>query len=81
MPSVELTAHEAELWLSSGRLEIYLSKTGRDLQRALRLYDWNAKVTAACLQDLGHLEVLIRNSYDRNLNVASPDWSSASDPI
>ena len=81
MPSVPLTALTAELWLSAGRLEIYLSATGGDLHRALRLYDWNARITAACLQDLGHLEVLVRNSYDRQLSNASPDWSSAADPI
>lgn len=81
MPRVPLTALDAERWQSAGRLQIYLSATGNDLHRALHLYDWNARITAACLQDLGHLEVLVRNSYDRQLSNASPDWSFATDPI
>jgi hypothetical protein len=81
MPGAPLTALDAKLWLSTGRLGIYLSAVGNDMPRALRLYDWNARITAACLQDLGHLEVLVRNSYDRQLSNASSNWTSASDPI
>jgi hypothetical protein len=81
MPSAQLNALEAERWLSRGRLAIYLSKTSNDLNRALRLYEWNAQVTAACLHDLGHLEVLIRNAYDIELSKVSPTWISTNDPI
>ena len=71
----------AEQWLSLGRLGVYLANTANDLPRALRLYEWNAQVTSACLQDIGHLEVLIRNRYDQELSKGSPGWSSASDPL
>jgi len=81
MPAVQLTNLEAEQWLSSGRLGIYLTAAGNDLSRALRLYEWNAHVTTACLQDLGHLEVLIRNYYDVELSKVSPSWTSVGDPI
>ena len=81
MPPVQLTTFDAEQWLSSGRLGIYLNAAGNDLGRALRLYEWNAQVTAACLHDLGHLEVLIRNFYDVELSKLSPNWTSAEDQI
>lgn len=79
MPAAHLTDLAAEQWLSSGRLEIYLSATRNDLDRALALYDWNSRVTAACLQDIGHLEVLIRNRYDAELLNYSANWSSETD--
>lgn len=81
MPATPLSASDAERWLSRGRLGIYLAATGNDVHRALRLYEWNAQVTAACLHDLGHLEVLIRNSYDVELSKVSQGWSSSTDPI
>lgn len=81
MPTAHLTDLAAEQWLSSGRLGIYLSATRNDLNRALALYDWNSRVTAACLQGIGHLEVLIRNQYDAELLNYSPTWSSEFDPL
>lgn len=79
LPLVELD--DAERWLSVRRLRTYLDATGGDVQRALNLYDWNAQITAACLRDLGHLEVLVRNTYNRQLNRVSSNWSSATDSI
>lgn len=56
-----------EDWLSPPRLAVYLAATGHDLDRALALYEWNARAAAALHHDLGHLEVGLRNAYDRAL--------------
>jgi hypothetical protein len=71
-----------ERWLSAPRLERYLAATGGDRARALSLYDWNARISAAVLRDLAHFEVGLRNAYDRALTAATPTgqthWTFAS---
>ncbi len=54
-------------WLTAGRYAKYLRAAGGDHSRALALYEWNAELAAAFLHDLSHLEVGIRNAYDRTL--------------
>lgn len=81
MPGPHLPPSDAERWLSTGRLGIYTAATGGDLDRALELYDWNARATAACLHDIGHLEVLLRNRYDAHLTRHSPGWTSQYDAL
>lgn len=81
MPGQHLSQPDAERWLSSGRLAIYTAATGGDLDRALELYDWNSRATAACLQDIGHLEVLLRNRYDTELIKQYPGWTSQYDSL
>jgi hypothetical protein len=53
--------------LSYDRLRSYLDDCGNDLNRALDLYDWNAHIAAAFLEDLGRLEVVLRNRFDEAL--------------
>jgi len=69
-----------ERWLSTPRLQRYLDATGNDRERALSLYDWNARISAAALRDLAHLEVGLRNAYDAALSATSADgqqrWTS-----
>lgn len=71
-----------ERWLSAPRLERYLLAAGDDRARALRLYDWNARISAALLRDLAHFEVALRNAYDVALLPATPPkqahWTFAS---
>jgi hypothetical protein len=50
-------------WLSPARLAKYRAAAGGDLQRALELYEWNAKLSAALMRDLGHVEIGLRNAY------------------
>ncbi|GAA4387400.1 hypothetical protein GCM10023153_01750 [Ornithinibacter aureus] len=38
---------------------------------ALDLYEWNAEISAALLRDLAHLEVGLRNAYDRALSAVA----------
>ena len=56
-----------EDWLSTPRFGVYLAATSGDRDRALALYEWNARAAAAFHHDLGHLEVALRNAYDRAL--------------
>jgi len=59
-----------EDWLSAGRFGTYLKAAGGSRQRALDLYEWNSKLSAAFLRDLSHLEVGLRNAFDRQLSAA-----------
>lgn len=65
-------------WLTSGRFGKYLRAAGGDPDRALLLYDWNARLAAAFFRDLAHLEVGLRNAYDRALSahpaLSGQDW-------
>ena len=36
---------------------------------------WNSRVAAAGIVDVGHLEVAIRNAYDRELSRRYPEWA------
>ncbi|MFB2585834.1 hypothetical protein [Herbiconiux liukaitaii] len=64
--------------LTLGRFGKYSRAAGGDHGRALAVYDWNAKRSASLLHDLGHLEVGLRNAYDRALLshplVSGKDW-------
>lgn len=62
-----------ESWLSAPRFAVYLAAADGDRLRALRLYEWNAAVSAALQDDLSHLEVGLRNAYDRALCDARDD--------
>ena len=53
--------------LSPDRLKSYLEDSADNLLRALDLYAWNARVAAAFLEDLGRLEVVLRNRFDEAL--------------
>ena len=56
-------------YLSAERLAPYQLATGGDPEKALRLYEWNAQVGAAFLEILGHLEIVLRNALDRQLQI------------
>lgn len=65
-------------WLTAPRFQKYVTAAGGDRGRALALYDWNAQLAAAWLRDVGHLEVGLRNAYDRALlshpALGGADW-------
>lgn len=60
-----------ETWLSTERFETYLSAAQGSRSLALALYEWNARLRAVFLHDLGHLEVGLRNAYDQALCMAT----------
>lgn len=59
--------------ISRERLSPYLRVVGDDLVAAVELYEWNAAVSASLWQDVGHLEVLVRNAMHDRLT----QWSTA----
>lgn len=69
-----------EAALSRERLAPYRDEAEGSLAVAVRLYEWNAAMSAALWQDIGHFEVLLRNTLHNQLtawNVAhygNPRW-------
>jgi hypothetical protein len=59
--------------LSPERLGPYRAATGGDLATAIDLYEWNARISAALWETLGHVEVLVRNAMHEHLTA----WSTA----
>lgn len=71
-----------EDWLSPQRFATYLTAADGDRLRALALYEWNARVSAALLHDLGHLEVGLRNACDRALSGGTPiSWTDPANTL
>lgn len=70
-----LSAADLEAWLSTQRLDTYLFHCGADAALALELYCWNSQLAAAALAYTCHLEVALRNAYDRQMAQQFPDWS------
>jgi hypothetical protein len=54
------------------RFRSYLEASGGDYGRAVALYAWNVEISAAFLEILCHLEVLFRNSIDRQFPESDP---------
>lgn len=52
-------------WLGRPRFQRYLDACGGCHESAVSLYEWNSRISAAFLEILGHIEVLLRNSIDR----------------
>ncbi|GAA4756536.1 hypothetical protein GCM10023328_45370 [Modestobacter marinus] len=73
-----------ETWLSAPRFAVYLAAAESDRSRALALYEWNAQISAALLHDLAHVEVGLRNAYDRALSArwpGPPHWTLAGERV
>ena len=64
MSSVEADTDAVLNLIPAPRLAPYLALTGGDPGRALALYEWGARVSAAAFEDVAHLEVLFRGSMD-----------------
>jgi hypothetical protein len=59
-------------WISESRFRSYLKGSRGDYEQAVALYAWNAEISAAFLEVLSHLEVLFRNSIDRQFPSSDP---------
>ena len=57
--------------LSSARMSSYLQASENDLSSALDLYVWNSKASAALLEVLGVVEVVVRNAWHMSLEAMS----------
>ncbi len=67
--------NQVAAWLSLARFHAYLEACDRDHDRALALYAWNSRVSAAFMEVLCHLEVLFRNAIDQQFPEVSADQS------
>ena len=56
-------------------IDRYLSHCGGDLKLGMSLYFWNSQLAAAAFADSCHLEMALRNAYDRELMARYPDWT------
>ena len=54
-------------WISAARLAPFLKVAEGNLDAALDLYHWHARVGAASFLTMHHLEVLVRNAIDAEL--------------
>jgi Abi-like protein len=59
-------------WLGEARFRPYLKATRDSHERAVALYRWNAEVSAAFLELICHLEVMMRNAIDRQFPPTDP---------
>jgi len=55
---------QATSWLTDARFAPYLGAAEGDHERAVSLYVWNARISAAIFETLHHVEVLLRNTID-----------------
>lgn len=63
------------------RFHTYMLLAGGDRTRALDLHEWNTQLNAALLHDFAHLEVGLRNFYDRALmSAVQPGEAHWTDP-
>ncbi|MFF3968013.1 hypothetical protein ACFYZI_41485 [Streptomyces griseorubiginosus] len=67
-PSVPQHAAVTAL-LSPARISPYLAACAGQHDQALSLYCWNSAIAAAFFEDLGHLEVMLRNALDQRLTL------------
>lgn len=53
--------------LTRERLSSYLAASGGHLDQALQLYEWNSLMSGALHEDIGRVEVVLRNALDQAL--------------
>ena len=61
-PDTPISRRRLEELFSGERLGTYLARSEGDFDAAVRLYRWNAAITAAFWEPIGHLEVALRNA-------------------
>ena len=66
--------------ISPARLSSFRLKTDNDVTKALRLYEWNAHLSASIFELLGHVEIIVRNAMHQELSqwhlnrFGNPNW-------
>lgn len=66
-PDTSISRQQLESLFSGERLSTYLAHCEGDFEAAVRLYRWNAAITAAFWEPIGHLEVVLRNTLATQL--------------
>lgn len=59
-------------WIGEPRFQRYLDARDGQHEHAVALYEWNVRVSAAFMELLCHLEVLLRNAIDRQFPASDP---------
>ncbi|KAA1419105.1 hypothetical protein F0U44_11655 [Nocardioides humilatus] len=68
--------------LSPARIGPYLSATSNDWTRAIALYDWNTRISAAFFESIHYLEVGLRNALDdAAARFIGAGWLHPSSPV
>jgi hypothetical protein len=62
-----LTRRQLERLFSHERMSTYVASCGGNFDSAVDLYRWNAAITAAFWEPIGHLEVVLRNALSLQL--------------
>ena len=55
---------QATTWITEARFAPYLEEADGEPEKALALYIWNARISAAAFETLHHVEVILRNAVD-----------------
>ena len=55
---------QATTWITKARFAPYLEEAGGEHEKALALYIWNARISAAAFEALHHVEMILRNAVD-----------------
>ncbi len=66
-PSTPISRQQLEQLFSPERLSTYVAQRDDDFDATVELYRWNASVTAAFWEPIGHLEVALRNALSAQL--------------
>jgi hypothetical protein len=65
-------ASQATAWLSDQRFQPFLDEALGDHSRAVAIYEWHLRLSAACSGTINGFEVLLRNAIDRQLGLGQP---------
>lgn len=63
---------QATAWLSAARFAPFLASADGDIARAVALYEWHADLSAALFSMIRGVEVMLRNTVDRELGAGQP---------
>jgi hypothetical protein len=55
---------QANKWITAARFAPYIAEADGDHGKAVELYGWNARISAAMFETLHHVEVILRNAVD-----------------
>jgi hypothetical protein len=67
------TREQLQTWFSEYRLGPYEAAADGDHVLAVQLYDWNVALSAAFMEVMNHVEVLLRNRIHAVMTAAYPD--------
>lgn len=78
-PPTEVLTHRLERAISQERFAGYVAHCAGDKAAAVELYRWNAQLSGAFWQTLGHVEVMLRNALDARMRYRQAHRGRGSD--